>query len=330
MAISFFFRTGMNSSIAKVFNAYIGFIEDKKIYEMPKPRASLGCILRNMVYTFRHRNLEGINHVTGDIHYVSLVLPRNLTVLTIHDMGTLSRAHYSKFKYLLIYYLWFFFPIRYCKYVTCISEFTKEELLSFFPWAENRISVIPNPVNERFKFLPKSFNDQKPVILHVGVNENKNLYRVIQALQGVYCELHIIGKLDKEIQLALEQYGIEYKNLYDISDEEMVSEYVNCDIVSFPSMFEGFGLPILEGFATGRVVVTSNIEPMLSLSEDAAILVNPLDVNSIREGFLLAIENKELREKKVIAGKKVVEKYKPSVIYEQYNFLYAHILQESI
>ena len=65
----------------------------------------------------------------------------------------------------------------------------------------------------------------------------------------------------------------------------MIQEYKDADLISFPSTFEGFGMPIIEGQAVGRPVITSNIEPMVSVAADAAILVDPFNIESIRECF---------------------------------------------
>ncbi len=135
----------------------------------------------------------------------------------------------------------------------------------------------------------------------------------------------IIGKISEDIVAELKRNGVDYENSYNISDQEVVDAYKMCDIVSFPSMYEGFGMPVLEGFATGRIVVTSNIEPIRTIAEDGAIMVDPLDISSISKGFLLAINNAEEREKRIKRGKDIVLKYTPQNIAAMYQNLYNKI-----
>src|SRR5690606_26142965 len=133
----------------------------------------------------------------------------------------------------------------------------------------NKLQVIHNPLNPNYQYTPKTFDIHKPTILHIGTGWNKNLSRTITALQGIPCHLRILGKVNNEILSQLVQAKIEYSNVYNLTDNEVRQEYVACDIVSFPSMYEGFGMPIIEGQAIGRVVLTSRIEPLIEVSGDA-------------------------------------------------------------
>ena len=95
----------------------------------------------------------------------------------------------------------------------------------------------------------------------------------------------------------------------------------------FVSYYEGFGLPVIEAQATGRAVVTSNIEPMNTISGGGACLVDPFDVNSIREGILKVINEEKYREELIEKGRDNVKQFHPARIaaaYEEiYNQLYA-------
>src|SRR5690606_6243095 len=171
------------------------------------------------------------------------------------------------------------------------------------------ITVIYNPLNPRYQHFPKVFRVDKPVILHIGTGWNKNLKRTITALKDTSCHLRILGKIDEDIKTFLHQTKIEYSNVYDLSDDEVRQEYVNCDIVSFPSLYEGFGMPIIEGQATGRAVLTSRIEPLIEVSGCAVHYVDPTDINSIREGFGKLIKDDVDREGLIQMGLKNIDRY---------------------
>ncbi len=288
---------------------------------LPCRRVSLLSILRNIFYARKH--CKGIVQVTGAIEYVIIGLNRSKTVLTVHDL----RLCYEKnsIKKFLLNMLWYYIPFKLAKVITCISENTKAEICANYPWAKNKIRVIYDPYNKQYNPVEKEFNSENPVVLHVGTKDNKNLPRVIEALKEIKCTLRIIGELSDEQTVMLEKSGISYTNAFGISNDQMVEEYGKCDVVSFPSLYEGFGMPIIEGQATGRIVITSLLAPMNEIGADSVIYVDPTDVNSIRKGFETAIYNKEKRERLIIKGFNNVKRFTTECIASQYLEIYKEL-----
>lgn len=269
---------------------------------------------------------KGIHHITGDIHYASLLMPKDRTILTVHDLVSIHNSELNPMFKRFVYYLWYYYPLKHLKYVTCVSEATKQDLIQYFPFAQDKVMVIPNPIPDGFTAMKASENN-KPIILHIGTRSNKNLERVIKALAHLDCHLRIIGRLTVEQEELLRETNLDFSNVYGISDEEMVNEYRKCDIISFPSLFEGFGMPIIEGQACARIVVTSDLEPMKSISGGASILVNPEDEKSILHGFETALENLQLRQALIAKGLENARKYSINSIAAKYKELYDRIIQ---
>lgn len=313
-------------SIAKVFNTFLPYIHSKTKLELPYAGANPISVYKNLLFLRSNKADNSIYHITGNVEYCAMVLPSDKTILTIHDLVLINHNKYGKIKRFLFYYLWHYLPIKRARLVTCISANTKSELLHFFPWAENKVVVVPNPVDSKIEPSEKLFNTDSPVILHIGTRENKNLERVTMALHGVNCKLRIVGDLTELQKHILREYGICYETVSNLSDEEIRKEYEMCDIVSFPSTYEGFGMPIIEGYAAGRVVITSDIPPMSEVAEDGSILVNPFDVGSIRQGFLTAINDVQVRNEKINNGLGIVKKYSAENIARQYEEIYASII----
>lgn len=138
-----------------------------------------------------------------------------------------------------------------------------------------------------------------------------------------------MGKYRKDIEDMLRFYSIRYVYKCDLSNQEILDEYMNCDIVSFPSLYEGFGMPIIEGQAVGRVVFTSDLEPMKEIAGDAALLVDPYSIESIRNGVMKLIKNHHYRDDLIKRGLENIERFKLPVIVKCYMDLYTKLEREN-
>jgi len=261
-----------------------------------------------------------VNHVTGDINYIGFFLGKGRTIHTVLDCVFLDRTSGIKHKVLKLF--WLTIPIRRSKYITAISESTKREILKYSGCTPEKIIVIPVAISQKFVRYDKTFNKGNPVILQIGTAPNKNVPALINALKGVPCRLHIVGKREEAYEQQLKDCGIDYLYQSGLTEEEMLQKYREADIISFASTYEGFGMPILEAQATGRVVVTSNLSSMPEVAGEGACLVDPFSEQAIRQGILKVIENDRYREELITKGFENIKRYQPDYIARQYLELY--------
>jgi glycosyltransferase involved in cell wall biosynthesis len=281
--------------------------------------------IANIVWAARHR--RDVNHITGDVHYLALGLPRSRTILTIHDCYSLERL--GGLKRWLLRLFWYELPIRRSAVVTVISQETKRQLLQHVRAPDAKIEVISNAVSRIFQPCPKPFNVDCPRILHIGTKPNKNLPRLIQAIVGLKCRLRIVGELDEPLRCQLQQSGIAYELASNLDVAAMFREYCESDIVSYVSTYEGFGLPIIEAQYVERPVITSNCSSMPEVAADGACLVDPFDVNSIRAGFERVIGDAAYRERIVQHGRQNRGRFALTTVAEQYLDLYRRVAAAS-
>jgi len=319
-----------------------GYNEIEKV-EMPFTSRGIFSILFNLIFLTRFK--KGLFHITGDVHYAILALPKDRTILTIHDLVFMHT--YKGIRRRLLKWIFLDLPVKKAKYITTISEKSKQEILDYTNCDPQKILVIPNPVDLSFSAssthstssttlttstaLPSAgkLNPSTPstpsTILFLGTKPNKNLEISIAALFGLDVYLRIVGELTRKQIEMLAKFNIHYSADFSISPEQLAVEYNNAHLILFPSTYEGFGLPVIEGFQAGRPVITSNISPMKEVAGDGALLADPSSIASIRDQVIKLLANQQLQTQLVAAGKEKVKQYQPGFIAERYQQLWSSI-----
>lgn len=266
-----------------------------------------------------------IYHITGGIGYYALFLPTNKTVLTIHDTN-----HYEEdlkgLKKWVFGYLIYKLPYWNSKFITVVSNHTKNRLVKLFNFNPNKIKVIPNCYSNNFKYSKKDIDNTTFKILQIGTKKIKNIERLILAIKGLNIELTIIGKMNNKISTLLKENDINWINKCDLTQEEVYTEYKNTDLVTLISLCEGFGLPIIEAQVIGRPVITSNTCSMPEVANNSAHIVDPYNINEIRLGIEKIINDKEYRNLLIEKGLKNATNFSPQKIASLYENLYQEIL----
>jgi glycosyltransferase involved in cell wall biosynthesis len=321
-------KAGEFVSLEKAFRQIAQALPDR--FETEFQQAPFGTrvhdTVRNLLL-FRRKPAE-IYHITGHINYLALLFPVKNTVLSIMDLRDLDRPGVRAY---FLRKLYIDLPVRRLKYITAISEQIRQELIATTGCDPEKIRALDLPILGHLE-RPEThtFNSQEPILLQVGTMANKNIENLAVALRGMVCRLRIIGRLSHNQRVTLEANKVNFESLQGLTDEEIRLEYGTADIITFCSTYEGFGLPIIEGQAMGKPVVTSKRKPMTDTSGGAACLVDPTDPSSIREGLEKVVKDSEYRAQLRADGFKNVERFRPAKVAEQYAALYDEILSGSL
>jgi glycosyltransferase involved in cell wall biosynthesis len=190
--------------------------------------------------------------------------------------------------------------IRRAASLMCISEATRQDLEQRFPAARGKAFVAPLAADARF-FAPhgaatlERFALERPFVLAAGTLEpRKNLPRLFEAYSGLpeklraAHELVVVGPEGWEMADSLraaKTHADDVRLLGHVSDDELAALYGACAVFGYPSLYEGFGLPVLEAMAAGAAVLTSNVSSLPEVGGDAVAYCDPQDVGSIRAGL---------------------------------------------
>lgn len=266
-----------------------------------------------------------INHITGDVNFLAMGLIGRKNILTIHDFGYYENPIHKWWKKAIYSLFWFRLPLKYIDIVTVVSEFTKEKLIHYFDFPEDRIRVIPDPVKPVFRYAKKEVLNKTPVVLMLGTGKHKNLDNLIEAAKGTNYHLDIVGWPAKDELEKLKEYNIAYTVYNNLTEEQVWERYVACDVLYIASHYEGFGMPIIEAQAVGRPVITSNIGAMLELGKNSAILVDPLKPDETRNAIAALVSDKQYYDKVVAKGLENAGKYEHRVVSAQYLEVYKEL-----
>ena len=207
------------------------------------------------------------------------------TVLTVHDLAILRSPEAFPRWHRLYGKAGLVRVLRAADAIVAVSEFTKSETVELAGVAAERIRVVRNGVDSIF--TPDGPLAEGDYVLAVATLEpRKNLSRAVEAAHAAGVELRVVG--------ARGWGGVEVPGwVGEIPDAELAALYRGARCVVYPSLYEGFGLPVLEAMACGTPVVTSRGTSTEEVAGGAAILVDPLDVASIADGIQQALTRRE-------------------------------------
>jgi O-antigen biosynthesis alpha-1,2-mannosyltransferase len=189
-------------------------------------------------------------------------------------------------------------------FVLTVSEYSKREISAWAGVSEQRIINVGDGVGYPFTLDGPRHEPGYPYLLFVGSHKpHKNLHRLLEAygISGVCEEVRLImtGKPSHSLQCEIREslLGERVQFVDSPSAEELACLYRGALAFVFPSLYEGFGLPPLEAMACGVPVLTSNVCSLPEVMGDAAVLVDPLDVEAIADGIRRLVQDGELRAK---------------------------------
>jgi len=325
-----FFRKPINGahSVERIFQDVVDRLRDKFNFVNLQCKYSSRGLWRRCFNIVHASIYQGdINHITGEIHFLNYLFNSQKTILTILDCVMMESLQGSKRWFFWFFWLWL--PEKKCVAITVISESTRQQVIKYLNCHPDKVRVIYASVSDEFVSSPKIFNRECPRLLQVGTFPNKNILRTISALDGLKCHLTIVGRLAEEHKQLLCKLNVDYINLIDISNHELLRQYQLCDILLFASTYEGFGLPIVEANAIGRTVITSNLWSMPEVGASAACYVDPYDISSIASGIRKVIIDEGFRSLLIANGLENAKRFRAEKIAGQYSCLYQEVYLKS-
>lgn len=258
-------------------------------------------------------------------HMVALGIPvatHKKLVVTVHDIGPLTHPEYFVTQKPWLVKRSFEHTVKYADAIVCVSQATADEVIEYAGESlAKRVRVVHEGVDADF-FAQAPLNpyqifeqmppEQTPFFLAAGaMSPRKNIKRVLEGFSQVKDKVphHLVlvggqGWDSQEVFQMLKQPGLAERvhHLGYVSDRQLQSLYKYADFYIHPSLFEGFGLTVLEAMASSCPVITSNISSLPEVAGEAALLVNPFSVEEIAEAIESLALNEGLKSELVRRG----------------------------
>lgn len=252
------------------------------------------------------------------------------TIATIHDLTPFIHPQWHQSKVIQAHRHKMYWATKKCVHFICVSQNTQSDLFKLFPKVNPSLtSVIYEAAESKYgQFLKLSLSNQQKkkemikkqyglenFILAQGTREpRKNLDRLVQAFIAfkkkypkTKIELAISGKYGWGSDVTAKDPSI--KILGFIPEKDMVALHASAICLAYPSLYEGFGLPIVKSLKVGTPVITSNISSLPEIANDSAILVDPTSVIQIQRAIEKIVHSQKLRQKLAQKGIEQSQKF---------------------
>jgi glycosyltransferase involved in cell wall biosynthesis len=223
-------------------------------------------------------------------------------VLAIHDLIHLQFP--GKFARLKKYYYEYLIKPSAKKAfrIVTVSEYSKQQLMQWANIPAEKIIVVGTGVNQIFKVEGEKHQPGYPYLLHVSnTKSHKNVGRLIEAFARAKIDsnMHLIltGNRTVELDSIINKYRLHERIIFSksLSDEVLAKYYRGAEALILPSLYEGFGIPVIEAMACGTPVIVSNTTSLPEVAGDAAIYIDPYNIESITHAIEKIIDDASLR-----------------------------------
>ena len=287
--------------------------------------------------------------INADIfHGLSGELPLKWTekkikkVVTIHDLIFLRFPQYYSFFDRKIHYWKFKKAAEQADLIIAISEQTKRDIIQFLKVPKEKIRVIYQGCHNAFKdnqseeflvSIKEKYNLPERFILNVGtIEERKNLLNIVKAINGTEIPLIVIGKKTKyfnKIKKFVKKNKLEsqFHFLENVSMEELAAIYKLADIFVYPSLFEGFGIPLIEALFSKTPVITSNVSCLPEAGGPDSVYIDPTNFEDIKAKINFLWNNESERNRRARKGLEFVQKFNDETIAKEMMSAYQTVLR---
>ncbi|GAP96407.1 glycosyltransferase family 4 protein [Leptolyngbya sp. NIES-2104] len=293
------------------FPDYLQHYSNLRFYPFPVRVSNLFLEAPSLFSTQLNSFSENSDIVHGT-NYTVFPVQKSRRVMTIYDISFVKYPEYAN-STVKAYTNRLKKCLQWTDLVLTISQSSKQDIVEYLGFDPERIWVTH--LASRYLLAPSKPESSQPYILFVSTIEpRKNLKSLISAFESlkrnyqIEHELILIGQkgwLYEPIfeQVARSPFRSSIRHLSYLSDDQVAEFYQNADVFVYPSHYEGFGMPVLEAMTLGAPVVTSNTSSLPEVAGDAAVLIDPNNVEQLSEEILRVIRDRQFRDSLIQKGK---------------------------
>ena len=321
-----------------------GMLEQQNEFEIVDPEGSNSGLKKSIWRSFQLSN-EIANRELNLFHGLSNELPRGIhkleipSVVTVHDLIFLRYPEFYKTLDRAIYLRKTKYACTVASKVHAISQQTKADLLNFIDTDPDKIEIINQSVSPAFfqnvntRKVKEKYQLPDEFILTVGtIEERKNQLVILKALKqgSIKIPIVFVGKPTTYIQTIrklIDEMHIHKQVLFfeNIPENDLVGFYQLANLSIYISVFEGFGLPVIESMACGCPVITSNISCLPETADDAAVLCSPDNIEQLGHNIQQLLNDSSFRNEFILKGRIRANDFQPAKYVEKLIALYAKL-----
>lgn len=319
---------------------------------MPKIKLPYGSrFVRQLLFYYKYRNnkFDIIHWFQPRLYPFFWLAPAKKMIVTAHGAADITSLTTKKsrvfsrdvFNFLMIYFN------KYLSAIIAVSDFGKKEIVEHYRAVPEKVFTIYNGGSEDFNLMDKdqalvlmkqNYDIDSPFILDISRMEpHKNVGKLVQAYfifrrkYNIKHKLVIVGNRASEGEKILtmienSDFKDDIKIIDFVKGEDLNALYSASDLFVFPSLNEGFGLPVVESMASGTAVITSNITALPEMAGEAAVTVSPTDATGLAEAMFSVLSDDKKKQELVERGLKRAREFTWSKTAEATENLYSDVL----